>query len=121
MDTISNAQSSLQTIDNALSRVISARANLGTVQKTLEVALGEATTYSENLSASVSQIVDLDYANEAANLTRLQIMQEAGVASFTQAKNLPQACCEYAELTPILLTNLMNFRFFLKVLNPIYR
>ena len=91
VDSIQNAQDTLSVIDNALNRVFNARANLGTIQQTLEGAIGEASTYSENLSASVSQIVDLDYASETSNLTRLQIMQEAGTASFTQAKDLPQA------------------------------
>ena len=91
VDTITKAQDSLVSIDGALDKVINARSKLGAIQQTLEVAIGEATTYSENLTASVSQIVDLDYAAESANLTRFQIMQEASQATFTQAKNLPQS------------------------------
>ena len=91
VDSVSNALNSMGFIDEAINKVVSARASLGTIQKTLEAAIGEASTYSENLSASVSQIVDLDYASETANLTRLQIMHQAGTASFTQAKDLPQS------------------------------
>jgi len=53
--------------------------------------LSEATNYSENLSSSQSQIMDVDYASESANMTRYQIQQQAGVAALAQAKAIPQS------------------------------
>jgi flagellin len=64
---------------------------LGSFQNRLESALNEATNYSENLAASSSQIMDVDYAEESANMTRFQIMQQAGVAALGQAKAIPQS------------------------------
>jgi flagellin len=89
--TISNAATTITTLDKALSAVNSRRAYLGAVQNRLENALNEATNYSENLAASSSQILDVDYAEESARMTRYQIMQQAGVAALGQAKAIPQS------------------------------
>ena len=67
------------------------RARLGAYQNRLENALNEATNYSENLASTASQILDVDYAEESANMTRYQIMQQAGVAALGQAKAIPQS------------------------------
>jgi flagellin len=89
--TISNAATTITTLDAALSKINTRRAYLGAVQNRLENALNEATNYSENLSASSSQILDVDYAEESARMTRYQIMQQAGVAALGQAKAIPQS------------------------------
>jgi flagellin len=89
--TIASAQANLAQIDKAVSSVNTRRAYLGAVQNRLENALNEATNYSENLAASASQILDVDYAEESANMTRFQIMQQAGVAALGQAKAIPQS------------------------------
>jgi flagellin len=89
--TISNAATTITTLDKALSKINTRRAYLGAVQNRLENALNEATNYSENLSASSSQILDVDYAEESARMTRYQIMQQAGVAALGQAKAIPQS------------------------------
>lgn len=86
-----SAQSAISSLDSAIQSVSSRRATLGATQNRLESALSEASTYSENLSASYSQIMDLDYAEESSNMTRLQIMQQAGVAALGQAKSISQS------------------------------
>ena len=89
--TMTNATSSISILDSALSKINTRRAYLGAVQNRLESALNEATNYSENLAASASQILDVDYAEESSNMTRYQIMQQAGVAALGQAKAIPQS------------------------------
>ena len=88
---LGNAQSNISTIDAALSEIATRRARLGAIQNRLENALSEATNYSENLSSSQSQIMDVDYATESADMTRYQIQQQAGVAALAQAKAIPQS------------------------------
>ena len=87
--TVANA--ALSTLDTAITNVSKFRANFGALQNRLENALNEASNYSQNLSAAQSQIMDVDYASESANMTRFQIMQQAGVAALAQAKALPQS------------------------------
>jgi len=89
--TITRAASAIATLDSALIAVNTRRARLGAFQNRLENALNEATNYSENLSSTASQILDVDYAEESANMTRYQIMQQAGVAALGQAKAIPQS------------------------------
>ena len=86
-----SALAAIASIDAAINTVNTARSELGATQNRLEAALAEATNYSENLSASFSNIMDLDYASESANMTRFQIMQQAGVAALGQAKAIPQS------------------------------
>ena len=88
---VASAAANLGQIDKALNFINTRRAYLGAVQNRLENALSEATNYSENLSATSSQILDVDYAEESANMTRNQIMQQAGVAALGQAKAIPQS------------------------------
>ena len=91
VSTSSGALAAIASLDAAINTVNTARAELGATQNRLESALSEASTYSENLSASYSQIMDLDYASESSNMTRLQIMQQAGVAALGQAKAISQS------------------------------
>ena len=86
-----DARKAITTIDTALSSVNDKRARLGAFQNRLESALNTASNYSQNLSAAASQISDVDYASESANLTKFQIMQQAGVAALGQAKAIPQS------------------------------
>ena len=88
---VGNAQTNISTIDAALSNVATRRSRLGAIQNRLESALSEATSYSENLSAAQSQIMDVDYASESANMTRYQIQQQAGIAALAQAKAISQS------------------------------
>jgi flagellin len=87
------AQTAITNIDNAttgLDFVSSSRATFGAVQNRFEAVVVNLTTYSENLSAARSRIQDADFAAETANLTRAQILQQAGVAMLAQANTLPQ-------------------------------
>jgi len=85
-----NAQSALAIVDSALAAVTNQRASYGAVQNRFENTVANLQTSSENLSASRSRIQDTDFAAETANLTRAQILQQAGTAMLAQAKALPQ-------------------------------
>ena len=89
--TISNAQNAISTLDSAIDAISDRRSTLGAFQNRLENALNEAGNYSENLASSASQILDVDYAQESSDMTRFQIMQQAGVAALGQAKAIPQS------------------------------
>ena len=89
--TVANAQAAISTLDSAIDDISTRRSTLGATQNRLENALNEAANYSENLSGSASQILDVDYAEESANMTKYQIMQQAAVAALGQAKAIPQS------------------------------
>ena len=89
--TTAGAQAALDTIDTALASVNGFRSTLGAVQNRLESSLANSQTYVEALSSAQSQVLDLDFATETAELTKLQIMQQAGVASLAQAKTINQS------------------------------
>jgi flagellin len=84
------AQSAIQLVDSSLTSINSPRATLGAVQNRFESVVRSVQTTAENLSASRSRIVDADFAAETANLTRAQILQQAGTAILAQANALPQ-------------------------------
>ena len=84
-----SSQLAIQQVDSALSTVNSARASLGAVQNRFQSVVTNLQTASENLSASRSRIQDADFASETANLTRAQILQQAGTAMLAQANALP--------------------------------
>ncbi|CAM3564846.1 flagellin [Paracidovorax anthurii] len=80
----------LKKIDSAIDQVNSARADLGALQSRFENSVGNIDIQAENLSASRGRIVDADFAKETANLSRTQILQQAGTAMVAQANQLPQ-------------------------------
>jgi len=84
------AVKALDTIDLALENVSASRANLGALQNRLESTINNLSTTSENLSASRSRILDADFASETAQLSRNQIIQQAGVSILAQANQQPQ-------------------------------
>ena len=88
--TAAAATSALSAIDGALATVSGARVSLGSYQNRFASVVSSLQTTSENLSASRSRIVDADFAAETANLTRAQILQQAGTAMLAQANSLPQ-------------------------------
>ena len=88
--TFAKATDALKTVDSALAFVSGARANLGALQSRFETTIANLEVTSENLSASRSRIVDADFAQETANLSRAQILQQAGTAMVAQANQLPQ-------------------------------
>ncbi len=88
--TAENADKMIVAMDAALTAVNSARAELGALQNRFESVISNLNTTSENLSASRGRIVDADFAKETANLSRAQILQQAGTAMVAQANQLPQ-------------------------------
>ena len=78
-------------MDGALAAISSQRAQFGALQSRFETAISSLQTTSENLSASRSRIMDADFAVETANLSRTQILQQAGTAMVAQANQLPQS------------------------------
>ena len=81
----------LASIDTAINNLSTARSTFGAVQNRLEHTLNNLATYEENLSASQSQIKDVDMAAEMVNFTKLQILQQAGTAMLAQANQSPQS------------------------------
>ena len=90
LTTAAGALSALTIIDSALATVNTSRASLGAYQNRFASTVANLQTTSENLSASRSRIQDTDFAAETANLTRAQILQQAGTAMLAQANSLPQ-------------------------------
>ncbi|PKO39353.1 MAG: flagellin, partial [Betaproteobacteria bacterium HGW-Betaproteobacteria-3] len=90
ISSFAGASLALKQIDSALNQVNSSRANLGALQSRFENAISNIQVTSENLSAARSRIVDTDFASETANLTRSQILQQAGNAMLSQANQQPQ-------------------------------
>ena len=81
----------LASIDAAIDTVSNARSTFGSVQNRLEHTLNNLASYEENLTASESQIRDVDMASEMVNFTKLQILQQAGTAMLAQANTAPQS------------------------------
>ena len=85
VSTVSNARSALASLDSAISQVASLRATFGTVQNRLESAIRSLAVAQENTSAAESRIRDVDFASETADLTRNQVLQQAGISVLAQA------------------------------------
>ncbi|KAF1685589.1 flagellin [Pseudoxanthomonas broegbernensis] len=85
ISTFQGAQRAMEIVDKALTSVSGSRAEMGAVQNRFTSTIANLNTTSENLSASRSRIRDADYAKETAELTRTQILQQAGTAMLAQA------------------------------------
>ncbi|MET1116794.1 MAG: flagellin [Comamonas sp.] len=90
VSTVEGADDAILAMDAALKAVNSARADLGAIQNRFESVVSNLSVNSENLSASKSRIMDADFAKETANLSRSQVLQQAGTAMVAQANQLPQ-------------------------------
>jgi flagellin len=90
LTSVAGADAAISTMDSALSAVNTARASLGALQNRFSSVVATLSTTSENLSASRSRILDTDFAAETANMTRAQILQQAGTAILAQANSVPQ-------------------------------
>ncbi|WKL18474.1 flagellin [Comamonas testosteroni] len=90
VSTVAGANTALESIDAALTQINNTRAELGAMQNRFESVVSNLSVNSENLSASKSRIMDADFASETANLSRSQILQQAGTAMVAQANQLPQ-------------------------------
>ncbi|ACT49996.1 flagellin N-terminal helical domain-containing protein [Methylovorus glucosotrophus] len=84
------ANTALAAIDTALDTANTNRATLGAVQNRFESVISALQVSVENQSAAKSRIMDADFASETANLTRTQILQQAGTAMLAQANTVPQ-------------------------------
>ena len=80
----------LQKIDSAIDQINAARATLGAIQTRFETAVNNIDIQVENLAAARGRIIDADFAQETANLSRTQILQQAGTAMVAQANQIPQ-------------------------------
>lgn len=85
------AQNAMGVVDNALDYVNTVRSRLGAFQNRVEYTIANLQVSRENLAASESRIRDADFAAETANLTRAQILVQAGTAVLTQANISPQS------------------------------
>ena len=90
ISTFAGANNAIDVIDGALDMVNSVRAKLGASQNRFEFTINALAGAVENLSTARSRILDADFAAETANLTKAQILQQAGIAVLSQANALPQ-------------------------------
>jgi flagellin len=88
--TQSDAWVALKKIDESIDQVNAARGDLGALQTRFEKSIENIDIMNENISAARGRIVDADFASETANLSRAQILQQAGTAMIAQANQLPQ-------------------------------
>ncbi len=85
-----DSNDALRTLDYSLQMLNGFRSELGAIQNRFESTISNLSTTSENLSAARSRIQDADFAAETAELTRTQILQQAGTAMLAQANQIPQ-------------------------------
>jgi flagellin len=88
--TVDGALNALDAVDNALQAVSSERANLGAIQNRLQSTIDNLAINSENLQSANSRIQDADFAAETAELSRTQVLQQAGISILAQANAAPQ-------------------------------
>ncbi|MBJ7264644.1 MAG: flagellin FliC, partial [Burkholderiaceae bacterium] len=81
----------LTTLDAAIAKVDKTRSSLGTIQNRLQSAVANLNNTINNLSAARSRIEDSDYAIEVSNMTRGQILQQAGTSVLAQSNQIPQS------------------------------
>jgi flagellin len=91
VSTATAASAVIADMDTDIDAVSAERATFGAVQNRFEAVVVNLTTYAENLSSARGRLQDADFAAETANLTRAQILQQAGVAMLAQANTLPQS------------------------------
>jgi len=85
------ASAAIASMDASIRTVTNTRATFGSVQNRFEAVIANMQAFTENLSASRSRIMDTDFASETAQLTRNQILQQAGTSILGQANQVPQA------------------------------
>lgn len=89
LSTVAGADTAMNAMDAALSAVSGARAKMGAIQNRFASVISNLQSTSENLESARSRIRDADFASETANLTRNQILQQAGTAMLAQANSMP--------------------------------
>jgi flagellin len=91
LSTATNAQLAIGAFDKAIQQLSQARAKLGATQNRMTVTVSNLSNAQTNLTAANSRITDVDVASETANMTKEQILSQAGLAVLAQANSLPQA------------------------------
>jgi flagellin len=91
LTSVSGSQNALAIIDGALSKIDSNRADVGALQNRFDYTISNLSNIQENVTASRGRIQDTDFAVETANLTKNQILQQAGTSILAQANQIPQA------------------------------
>ncbi|MDG5977900.1 flagellin domain-containing protein [Hydrogenophaga taeniospiralis CCUG 15921] len=85
-----NALAAMDDLDDAIDEITTARATYGAVQNRFDAVISNLQVAAENQAASRGRIMDADFATETSNLSRGQILQQAGTAMVAQANQLPQ-------------------------------
>ena len=88
--TVEASNITIESVDSALAQIDSFRAGLGAIQNRFESTIRNLSAVSESLSAANSRIKDADFATETANLSKNQVLQQAGISVLAQANALPQ-------------------------------
>lgn len=91
LSTAASAQTAIAVFDKAITQLSSARAKVGASQNRMQVTISNLSVAQENLAAANSRITDVDVASETANLTKSQILSQAGMAVLSQANQIPQS------------------------------
>jgi flagellin len=91
LSTASSAQAAIGAFDRAIQQLSQARAKVGATQNRMTVTVSNLAVAQENLTAANSRIRDVDVASESSNLTKSQILSQAGLAVLAQANQLPQS------------------------------
>ena len=86
-----SAQAVISAADAAIAKIDTARSNMGAIQNRFESTINNLNNSITNLSAAQSRIQDADYATEVSNMSRAQILQQAGTSVLSQANQVPQA------------------------------
>lgn len=90
IDTAAKALITMSNLDTAINEITTARSNFGSVQNRFENVVANLSTTSENLQAARGRIMDADFAVETSNMSRAQVLQQAGSAMLAQANQAPQ-------------------------------
>lgn len=91
LSTQAGAQNAIDVLDSAMEQVDSKRAEIGAFQNRMTHTMSNLANINENVNASNSRIKDVDFASETINMTKGQILQQAGTSILAQAKQIPQA------------------------------
>lgn len=91
IDSVEGSQTAIQVLDGAIAQIDKERSQLGAVQNRFNSTITNLSNIKENAAAGMGRIMDVDFAQETVNLTKQQILQQAGTSILAQAKQIPQA------------------------------
>ena len=91
LSTVTGSRNALAVFDKAIEQLSTARSKVGAVQNRMQITINTLSVAHENLSAANSRIRDVDVASETANLTKAQILSQAGLAVLGQANQIPNS------------------------------